>query len=306
MIANTPAPAPANGAVKKKLVRAKAVFKKPARAKPVIKKKPVRVSDGLFRHSCRSCPYVAAYSSDRVARSARDRHERETHGTNAQRARISAHRQLQSARYMTANRRDERGDDPKMDCVEDVVVYILCTTRREDEHCMFTDTKDHLIASGFHRANIHQLRGADVRVNGDIGKSQCVMWAFLHRFIPNASSHFAKFPKTRYVLFCEDDVRLEKGSSAKDVNEEAMHAYPTACRMGWYNSGGHTNYGCQMASFSLEAIQHFKKITVNMLYSCDLWWGSVKDEQMPSGVTLMKIARKNFARQHNHPLRGRN
>ena len=290
MVANTPARA--NGAVKNKPARAMAVSKR-----------QVRVSDGKpFWYSCRYCSYVAAYSSDRVARSARDRHERETHGPNAQRERISAHRRLTSARYMMAYRRDERGDDPKMDCVEDVVVYILCTTRREDEHCMFTDTKDHLIASGFHRANIHQLRGADVRVNGDIGKSQCVMWAFLHKFISNALSHFAKFPKTRYVLFCEDGVRMQPGFSAKDVNEEAMHAYPTACRMGWYNSAGLL----QMASFSLEAIQHFKAMKITMLHSCDLWWGSLKDVQMASGVTLMKIARKNMARQKTHSLSGRN
>ena len=304
MIANTPAPDPANGAVKKKLVRAKAVFKKPARAKPVIKKKPVRVSDGLFRYSCRSCPYVAAYSSDRVARSARDRHERETHGPNA------AHRRLTRARYMTdymmAYRRKIRANELGMDCVKDVSVYVLCTTRREDEHRMFTNTKDHLIASGFYRANIHQLHGASVRVSKEIGESQCVMWAFLNKFIPKALNHFEKFPETRYVLFCESGVRMQPGLDAKDVHEEAMHTYPTACRIGWYNFAGYTNYGCQMASFSLEAIQHFKKIKVNMLYSCDLWWGSVKDEQMPSGVTLMKIARKNMAREQNHPLRGRN
>ena len=293
MDANTPARA--NGAVKKKPARAKAVSER-----------QVRVSVVLFRHSCRYCSYVAANSSDKVARSVRDRHERETHGPNA------AHRRLTRARYMTdymmAYRRKIRANELGMDCVKDVSVYVLCTTRREDEHRMstFTETKVHLIASGFYRANIHQLHGAGVRVSKEIGESQCVMWAFLNKFIPNALNHFEKFPETRYVLFCESGVRMEPGFSAEDVNEEAMHAYPTACRMGWYNSAGHTNYGCQMASFSLEAIQHFKKIKVNMLYSCDLWWGSVKDEQMPSGVTLMKIARKNFARQHNHPLRGRN
>ena len=296
MIANTPAPAPANGAVKKKLVRAKAVFKKPARAKPVIKKKPVSVSGGVFRYSCRSCPYVAAYSSDRVARSARDRHERKTH------ERLTRPIRLTYARYIMADRASNRAN------VKDVAVYVMFKTRRKHEahQPKQNETKEHLVASGFYRNNIHQLHGAGVRVSKEIGESQCVMWAFLNKFIPNALNHFEKFPETRYVLFCEDDVRLQKGSSAKDVNEEAMHAYPTACRMGWYNSAGHTNYGCQMASFSLEAIQHFKKIKVNMLYSCDLWWGSVKDDQMASGVTLMKIARANMARQKTHSLSGRN
>ena len=171
---------------------------------------------------------------------------------------------------MMAKRGSTRANDPEMDCVKDVSVYVLCTTRREDENRMytFTETKDHLIASGFYRANIHQLHGASVRVSKEIGESQLVMWAFLNKFIPTALNHFKKFPETRYVLFCEDDVRLQAGFSATDVNEEAMHVYPIACRMGWYNKDGHTNYGCQMVSFSLEAIQHFKAMEIKMLYPC--------------------------------------
>ena len=276
MDANTPARA--NGAVKKKPACAKAVSER-----------QVRVSVVLFRHSCRYCSYVAANSSDKVARSVRDRHERETHGPNA------AHRRLTRARYMAGYMMAYRRNmDPKMDCVKDVSVYVLCTTRREDEHRMstFTETKVHLIASGFHRANIHQLHGAGVRVSKEIGESQCVMWAFLNKFIPTALNHFKKAPETRYVLFCESGVRMEPGFSAEDVNEEAMHAYPTACRMGWYNSAGLL----QMASFSLEAIQHFKAMKITMLHSCDSWWGSLKDVQMASGVNLMKFARSNIGR----------
>ena len=210
----------------------KKALKKPAHASGKVVKKQARVSGPMFTFECRYCSFAAeSESSARSARSIRDRHEREKH-KSGKRA-TAAHRILQSKRYMSMHRAEERGDYDVEPCVDDVHVYILSTRRREDEHCMFSDTREHLVSRGFKGSNIHMLHGHDVRVSDAMKRSQCVMWGFLNKFVPNALNRFSKCPSIPYVLFCEDDVRLMDEYSASSVHAEASLALPTSIRLGW-------------------------------------------------------------------------
>ena len=295
----------------------KKVVKKPAHAsgqkltKKVVKKL-ARVSGPMFTYKCRFCGFVGkSESNDKSARSMRDRHEREEH-KGGKRARV-AHRMLQSKRYMSVYRAEERGDHDVEPAVENVHVYILSTQRREDEHRMFSETREHLVSRGLKGSNIHMLHGYDVRVSGGdsvrvsggITKSQCVMWAFLKRFVPNALNRFSMCPNMPYVLFCEDDARLMAKYSASSVHAEASRALPTSIRLGWYQCGGHTIYGCQMASFSKEALECYSSMSDAQLMACDHWWARVKDTRLPCGSRLQQVARTNMARQKTHALQGR-
>ena len=108
----------------------------------------------VFR--CRSCSKVFRGSSSRVARSQRDRHERETHGSKArirlaiqQRKRADRERQQRIRREKFAVR------------VEPNVRWcIICPMRREISHGMFSKAKRNLVIAGAAAKSINRLQGS--------------------------------------------------------------------------------------------------------------------------------------------------
>ena len=93
--------------------------------------------------------------------------------------------------------------------------------------------------------------------------------------------------------------------SASSVHAEASLALPTSIRLGWLRIGGHTKYGCQMASFSKEALECYSSMSYTRLMACDTWWARVKDTRLPSGSRLQQLARTKMARRKTHTLQGR-
>ena len=222
----------------------KKVIKKPAQATgQKLTKKMVnelaRVSGPMFTHTCRFCDFVGkSESSDKSARSMRDRHEREEH-KGGKRARV-AHRMLQSKRYMSVYRAEERGDHDVEPAMESVHVYILCTQRREDEHRMFSDTREHLVSRGFKGSNIHMLHGHDVRVSdghdvrvsGGITKSQFVMWAFLNRFVPDARADMRTSARASRVRAFEPGQEGPRDSQSFVFNDVSVASASHFSRIG--------------------------------------------------------------------------
>ena len=93
--------------------------------------------------------------------------------------------------------------------------------------------------------------------------------------------------------------------SASSVHAEASRALPTSIRLGWCKCGGHTTYGCHMASFSKEALECYSKMGDAQLMVRDDLWARVKDTRLPSGARLHQLAMTNMARQKTHSLQGR-
>lgn len=270
------------------------------------------------------------YRSNRIARSARDRHTREVqcHDANIetaplakrrkylhnQRSRAPEGRQMQQKNYMQASR-VVRACGVSGIRAQTASVGILCLQRRETECHMFSDTRKHLVTKGFAVDGIRMIHGVDCRAEGaEVGPSKCVMWAFQYKFLPQSLLLFAERPELEFAFFGEDDARVCGEATAAKLVEAARRAAPSACRLGWLKRTAHKDFGCQFTSFTKAACKEFKRKLDAMtkkkkpyahLYSLDLWWKEVRGCKLPSGHALMKNAKINFVCQKSHALRGR-
>jgi hypothetical protein len=197
-----------------------------------------------------------------------------------------------------------------------VVMSIDLVQRREREHAMFSDTRQHLVQRGFPVESIRMLEGWDVRAGGESCDAprphQCCMWAFQHKFLPRAIRCFQEAAALRVILWMEDDARLKKGESARSVLKEALETSPSACRMGWRTKKW---YGSHAAAFTLPAClafqQDLKERThqnkpLKHLYGLDTYWTAERDTIcLDSGSPAMQLSPDPKFVDKKHPLRGR-
>lgn len=260
------------------------------------------------------------FKTEKIARSARDRHIREGHGKEASSALAArqassalAARQRQQRNYQRTYRvADSSGTEDQSQTLR---VFVLSVARREAEHNMFSDTRDHLVRQGFPLVSVRSLHGCDASSpDVEVQRNGVVMWGFQFKFIPHALQLFDDVPGLEFVFFSEDDARLKDGIFAADVVKAARAAAPSACRLGWLKYHGHTDYGCQFTSFTRASCEKFQELflessnTANPhkhLMSLDIWWKNVRRQKLPSGHSLMKQSKKLLVRQAPHQLRGR-
>ena len=251
------------------------------------------------------------YSTEKVARSARDRHCRESHG-RATKSALAA-RQNVNRTYNRAARLQVAPDVKLPSGL--VYVGVLSVPRREAEGNMFTNTRLRLVQMGFPLEDIGVLHGVDARAGGAcVGGNKVVMWGFQYKFIPTALRLFDENPTLELAFFAEDDARPLSGVDAYEIVKAGRAAAPSACRLGWYQCGNHTDYGAHFTSFTRSSCEAFKEVLDGMtskrepckhLMSLDIWWGKVREKRMPSGHIIMKNHKKRLMMQMSHPFHGR-
>ena len=199
-----------------------------------------------------------------------------------------------------------------------VVMSIDLVQRREREHAMFSNTRQHLVQRGFPVESIRMLEGWDVRAGGescDAPKpNQCCMWAFQHKFLPRAIRLFQQTAALRVILWIEDDARLTRGESARSVLQQALQTAPSACRMGWRKCGAKW-YGSHAAAFTLSACLAFQQELkgrtqpqkpLKHLYGLDNYWTAQQDTLcLDAGRPAMQFSPDQKFLQKKHPLRAR-
>ena len=274
----------------------------------------------LGAHKCDHCnkrfAWPGKFKTEKIAQSARDRHIREVHNKKAKFA-LAARRHRQRKYQRTYRVADARacGSSGAVVQAQTLRIFVLTVARREAEHNMFSDTRDHLVRKGFPFETVRSLHGYDASsTNAEMRRNGVVMWGFQFKFIQHALQLFDEVPSLEFIFFAEDDARLKDGITAADLVNAARVAAPSACRLGWLNCGGHTDYGCQLTSFTREACEKFQEILRAMsskasplkhLMSLDIWWRNIRGQKLPSGHVLMKKSKKLLVTQCPHVLRGR-
>ena len=267
-------------------------------------------------HCGKRFKWPGKFKTEKSARSARDRHIREGHGSKKASPALAARqassalaaRQRQQRKYQRTYRiADSLGTEVQSQTLR---VFVLSVTRREAEHNMFSETRNHFVRQGFPLVSVRSLYGCDASSpDAEVQRNEVVMWGFQFKFIPRALRLFDEVPGLEFVFFSEDDARLKDGIFAADLVKEARAAAPSACRLGWLKSSGHTDYGCQFTSFTRAACDKFQELFLELTYghlmSLDIWWKNVRRQKLSSGHALMKRSKKLLVKQAPHQVRGR-
>ena len=143
---------------------------------------------------CQDCGRCfSGYASDKGAKSARDRHVRETHTSNEKKrknveSRILRGRSYAKAAYWTTEHANEA---PK------ILFVVLCPMRRIT---MFERTREHLVSRGIPATRIERRCGFDTLKRPDIPRHLLVTEFIVKRFLRLARRSFRKNIQLEYIF----------------------------------------------------------------------------------------------------------
>ena len=163
---------------------------------------------------CPRCRKVFKGRTLKSARSARDRHVREAHAGRAKSATAAAQRLKRNAVAIML-RRAKAAETERIP----VAALVLCPLRRDNAVGYYAKTAEQLIGVGIE--NVTRFQGydlhKDVKAAASCTSSQVVMKGFEDLFLTKAKQVFDKSPKTKFVLFAEDDMSFQSDISPADV-----------------------------------------------------------------------------------------
>ena len=155
------------------------------------------------RFKCDVCQIVFCGSSDRVARSLRDRHKREHHGpANIKTKAVQARRRQDAA----AQRARRAATDAHLALLGKVLVFVMCPSRRERTEHMFSQTRSDFVAHGFPVQSVRRMEGWDLQSPQHQHRSSSgfLLEFFITKFLPNIIDLFSSEPRLKTVFWAED------------------------------------------------------------------------------------------------------
>ena len=199
-----------------------------------------------FRAKCKECNEIFFSStSQKSARSCRDRHLREAHTLEA-----LSWRRARNARRQAAARLSARAASHSMAAA--VRVLVLCSLRREVSLALLTGARKSFLCWGIPAASIRRVQGVDLARATPRDRvprpSMVVTRALLREFVPAARAIFARTPRVRYVVFAEDDCHMKRGVSLEALIEACRTArgLRRAAGLAFKTSGGEPKVGAHL------------------------------------------------------------
>ena len=231
------------------------------------------------------------------------RHMRDAHGIRRASMQSKEDRLLAQRKYKISAFRVE----PALAGAAGAEAFVVCPKEREDALQMFSDTRKHLIESGFSKSEVHRLMGVDCDViprgwsEDDLKKHRFLGKYFATTFKSAALAAFAGGADT--VYWVEDDCRLLKDVSAKDLSTATRKVSPAACWMGYY--GRPPRWGAHLIGFTKASFKAFMPRFTEKHHSTKMAIDTIFQIFAKEEPTLLKATPLPFAKQRPHKLKGR-
>ena len=250
---------------------------------------------------CQHCSRTfVGYSTAKAARTARDRHQRESHGKRARVIRHSAaiRAATRAAAYRTQSALADTGLVSAA-LAASFTIYVLSPFRRI---CFYENTRRHLVQLGVPMISISRREGYDGKNHPDMKPCHYVTRFILDIAVPLMRGVFAKRTSIQVVFIMEDDCRLR--TSIAKLYAAALAAGDAVGWLAFTCKNNEPRWGSHCVSFTRSSLKIFEKHLSTITAGLP-GWDSCLYRMRKMQPPLAHTPPKSLAKQIVHSQRGR-
>ena len=213
---------------------------------------------------CPACPsQFLSRKSAKSARSMRNRHYREHHGSKQScKQQASLRRREDRIRKQAVRHSTKPVVCPNLVDPVPAKLLILCPRRREISESLYSKTREQFLHQGFLSKQIKRRQGIDRTIHRHVKGFEVVTKYVRHSFCREAATLFRNDEALDYVLFAEDDCQLKPKVTVRDLIRVCRKAKSDAVvGLGFGVRHGEPRVGAHLVAFSRESLPVFRRMS---------------------------------------------